>query len=98
MIAKHLVHTSGFEIVVTLNKLLTELKNNKQRKDRKLTYAVLEKSLDRSDRTLKKDIKTLIIMWAPVFLHPLYWWMCLDPEYEVVLNNTVCMVLLNQIG
>ena len=78
---------------------LWEIIDLMKRKHRKLlSFRVMSKKLWwYSVRSCEKAIKTLLLLWAPVYRHPVHWRQVFDKDYELSITPTMTKVLLNNL-
>ena len=96
------VHIKPIELVILLNNLITILKTP-PRKGRlkpvgRWTYNTLAIKTGRNIRSIKKDLKTLVLMWAPIYMCHSLGWQLIDKQYEMSLTYDVARVLLNKLN
>lgn len=98
---KNDVHYKPMEIVMLLSNIIDTLRKPPRKlrdKERwRWTYDTIAKKTGRNIRSVKKDIMTLLLSWAPLYMSHKEWWILIDKKYNFTLNRTVAKTIINHV-
>ena len=98
---KNDVHHKPLELVMLLNNIIDTLRKPPRKlknRDRwRWTYDTISQKTWRNIRSVKKDMMTLILSWAPLYMSHEEWWVLIDKKYNFVLNRIVAKTVINHI-